>query len=207
MPDGTSCFFGAGYGNRTRLHGLGSRCITDIRTLRCEVGCIIADPNGKIKGNLSPTGTRRPTPTRNVSNPHRRGRVPRPKTRFAIHVGTSSRLPAQSLPPGGRCPKGVAERSEFLIKTLPVAMSPLKNRMRNSGRKPISRIRWCLLRTVSLEEVFRFSKPIGYLPHSSSGLRPPSPRGKGLICHLGRITNRSRQSGFGTGNPSPTVGI
>ena len=26
--------FGAGYGNRTRLHGLGSRCITDIRTLR-----------------------------------------------------------------------------------------------------------------------------------------------------------------------------
>ena len=27
-------FIGAGYGNRTRLHGLGSRCITDIRTLR-----------------------------------------------------------------------------------------------------------------------------------------------------------------------------
>ena len=26
--------FGAGYGSRTRLHGLGSRCITDIRTLR-----------------------------------------------------------------------------------------------------------------------------------------------------------------------------
>ena len=26
--------FGAGYGNRTRLHGLGSRCITDIRTLQ-----------------------------------------------------------------------------------------------------------------------------------------------------------------------------
>ena len=25
--------FGAGYGSRTRLHGLGSRCITDIRTL------------------------------------------------------------------------------------------------------------------------------------------------------------------------------
>ena len=29
-------YFGAGYGNRTRLHGLGSRCITDIRTLRWE---------------------------------------------------------------------------------------------------------------------------------------------------------------------------
>ena len=29
------CFFvGAGYGSRTRLHGLGSRCITDIRILR-----------------------------------------------------------------------------------------------------------------------------------------------------------------------------
>ena len=27
-------FHGAGYGNRTRLHGLGSRCITDIRTLQ-----------------------------------------------------------------------------------------------------------------------------------------------------------------------------
>ena len=27
--------FGAGYGSRTRLHGLGSRCITDIRILRC----------------------------------------------------------------------------------------------------------------------------------------------------------------------------
>ena len=34
--------FGAGYGNRTRLHGLGSRCITDIRTLRF-VFHIIAD--------------------------------------------------------------------------------------------------------------------------------------------------------------------
>ena len=28
---------GAGYGNRTRLHGLGSRCITDIRTLHREI--------------------------------------------------------------------------------------------------------------------------------------------------------------------------
>ena len=32
-----SPFFGAGYGNRTRLHGLGSRCITDIRTLQVMV--------------------------------------------------------------------------------------------------------------------------------------------------------------------------
>ena len=28
---------GAGYGNRTRLHGLGSRCITDIRTLQVNL--------------------------------------------------------------------------------------------------------------------------------------------------------------------------
>ena len=27
-------YYGAGYGSRTRLHGLGSRCITDIRILR-----------------------------------------------------------------------------------------------------------------------------------------------------------------------------
>ena len=33
LPPG-SLLFGAGYGSRTRLHGLGSRCITDIRTLR-----------------------------------------------------------------------------------------------------------------------------------------------------------------------------
>ena len=32
-PDGWSFCFGAGYGSRTRLHGLGSRCITDIRIL------------------------------------------------------------------------------------------------------------------------------------------------------------------------------
>ena len=31
-PKGAFCF-GAGYGSRTRLHGLGSRCITDIRIL------------------------------------------------------------------------------------------------------------------------------------------------------------------------------
>ena len=33
-PGGVAVAFGAGYGRRTRLHGLGSRCITDIRTLR-----------------------------------------------------------------------------------------------------------------------------------------------------------------------------
>ena len=38
-PDGWSFGFGAGYGSRTRLHGLGSRCITDIRILHC-VGII-----------------------------------------------------------------------------------------------------------------------------------------------------------------------
>ena len=30
---GIPFYFGAGYGSRTRLHGLGSRCITDIRIL------------------------------------------------------------------------------------------------------------------------------------------------------------------------------
>ena len=29
--------FGAGYGSRTRLHGLGSRCITDIRILQVGI--------------------------------------------------------------------------------------------------------------------------------------------------------------------------
>ena len=36
-PGGMAFLFGAGYGNRTRLHGLGSRCITDIRTLHRSV--------------------------------------------------------------------------------------------------------------------------------------------------------------------------
>ena len=44
-------FFGAGYGSRTRLHGLGSRCITDIRILRS--GGIISKPHGKINHFLS----------------------------------------------------------------------------------------------------------------------------------------------------------
>ena len=39
--------FGAGYGSRTRLHSLGSCCITDIRTLHGEG--IIADLFGKFK--------------------------------------------------------------------------------------------------------------------------------------------------------------
>ena len=43
--------FGAGYGSRTRLHGLGSRCITDIRTLRRV--CIIANTLVKFKDFLS----------------------------------------------------------------------------------------------------------------------------------------------------------
>ena len=34
-PNGVPFYYGAGYGSRTRLHGLGSRCITDIRILRC----------------------------------------------------------------------------------------------------------------------------------------------------------------------------
>ena len=44
-------WFGAGYGNRTRLHGLGSRCITDIRTLRLDG--IIAEQNGNFNTFLS----------------------------------------------------------------------------------------------------------------------------------------------------------
>ena len=50
-PGWGACAFGAGYGNRTRLHGLGSRCITDIRTLRD--GGIITGVDGKCKGILS----------------------------------------------------------------------------------------------------------------------------------------------------------
>ena len=50
-PQGVPLLFGAGYGNRTRLHGLGSRCITDIRTLHS--GGIIAEANGKSKPFLS----------------------------------------------------------------------------------------------------------------------------------------------------------
>ena len=32
--DGACCYFGAGYGSRTRLHSLGSCCTTDVRILR-----------------------------------------------------------------------------------------------------------------------------------------------------------------------------
>ena len=52
--DKRGLFHGAGYGNRTRLHGLGSRCITDIRTLRLCEG-IIAKPFGKCNLFLSKT--------------------------------------------------------------------------------------------------------------------------------------------------------
>ncbi len=46
--------FGAGYGNRTRLHGLGSRCITDIRTLQIFTTVqIIAEDGGKFNPFLS----------------------------------------------------------------------------------------------------------------------------------------------------------
>ena len=48
--DKSDFFRGAGYGSRTRLHGLGSRCITDIRTLRCE--CIIPNPFVEFKSFL-----------------------------------------------------------------------------------------------------------------------------------------------------------
>ena len=51
-PGGYLSFFGAGYGNRTRLHGLGSRCITDIRTLHSIVH-IIADLIGNFNTFLS----------------------------------------------------------------------------------------------------------------------------------------------------------
>ena len=46
--------FGAGYGSRTRLHGLGSRCITDIRILRVQLTeVIIAEAKGKFNHFLS----------------------------------------------------------------------------------------------------------------------------------------------------------
>ena len=45
-PGGWSFFFGAGYGSRTRLHGLGSRCITDIRILH---GLYYSKRHGKIQ--------------------------------------------------------------------------------------------------------------------------------------------------------------
>ena len=41
-PKGWSYFFGAGYGSRTRLNGLGSRCNTDIPTLRFTYRVIVA---------------------------------------------------------------------------------------------------------------------------------------------------------------------
>ena len=41
-PDGWCFLFGAGYGSRTRLNGLGSRCNTDIPTLRFTYRVIVA---------------------------------------------------------------------------------------------------------------------------------------------------------------------
>ena len=44
-------FFGAGYGNRTRLLGLGSRCTTDVLTLQSEA--IIADFPAQCKAKFA----------------------------------------------------------------------------------------------------------------------------------------------------------
>ncbi len=50
--------YGAGYGNRTRLHGLGSRCTTDVLTLPvveplcCHNAVIINESFEKIKSFL-----------------------------------------------------------------------------------------------------------------------------------------------------------
>ena len=52
LVDKCVLFSGAGYGSRTRLHGLGSRCITDIRTLH-SIALIIAEGYGKFKSFLS----------------------------------------------------------------------------------------------------------------------------------------------------------
>ena len=43
--------FGAGYGNRTRLLGLGSRCTTDVLTLQSEA--IIADFPAQCKAKFA----------------------------------------------------------------------------------------------------------------------------------------------------------
>ena len=50
-PGGVLFLYGAGYGNRTRLCGLGSDRSTDELTLRC--GVIITDPGQKINPFLS----------------------------------------------------------------------------------------------------------------------------------------------------------
>ena len=50
-PSGVLFLYGAGYGNRTRLCGLGSDRSTDELTLRC--GVIITDPGQKINPFLS----------------------------------------------------------------------------------------------------------------------------------------------------------
>ena len=52
-PNGVGGFFGAGYGSRTRLNGLGSRCNTDIPTLQMGTRESISHHLGKSKGNLA----------------------------------------------------------------------------------------------------------------------------------------------------------
>ena len=53
MVDKSYFFFGAGYGSRTRLNGLGSRCNTDIPTLRIGTRQSIAYRLRKSKGKLT----------------------------------------------------------------------------------------------------------------------------------------------------------
>ena len=48
----TGFLSGAGYGNRTRLLGLGSRCTTDVLTLRCVNSDSIADLFGNCKSEI-----------------------------------------------------------------------------------------------------------------------------------------------------------
>ena len=45
-------WYGAGYGNRTRLLGLGSRCTTDVLTLHSDNRVIITDFSGKSKSKI-----------------------------------------------------------------------------------------------------------------------------------------------------------
>ena len=54
LPDIQRSFLsGAGYGSRTRLSGLGSRCTTDVRTLHLDFSGIIPSSDGKCNRFLS----------------------------------------------------------------------------------------------------------------------------------------------------------
>ena len=126
----------------------------------------------------------RPPPTQNISNQR---------------VGTT--LAVVQNPIGGIgwkfCPGGREVPS-------PGGEGGPEGRMRNAGRNLICGTRRYLFRTVSLEEVFRFPKPIGYLPHSSSapsGHLPPG--GRDCPATWAEASNRSHQSGFGRPQGSP----